>query len=167
MSYRPNAFGSYCATGSGPVCQARGIVGERLRWIVAPRKLILLETTPGGAFPFGLSGEAETVSGLLSQPFAITQCFMPRRSRDRLLRMIELGITPERGRRGSRRGKESRVLFVGDLRGGEQKCVDGHAMDRSFAILALLGAHQETGHRDSDEGGWLGVLRVSDRFRVG
>ena len=63
--------------GLGAGLPARGIVGERLRGIVALGKLFLLENAAGGAFPFGLGGQAVVAAALLAQPFAVACGFVP------------------------------------------------------------------------------------------
>jgi len=89
--------------GFGSGLPAPGIVGKRLRRFVAPGKLFLLQAAAGSTFPFGFGGEPEVASGLLRQPFAVMQRFMPRRPCDGLLRMVEVRIAPERRRRGTGR----------------------------------------------------------------
>ena len=41
--------------------------------------------------------------------------------------------------------QEAFVFGIGDLRGGQLESVDPDAVDRTFAILAGVGAHQKPG----------------------
>ena len=65
--------------------------------------------------------------------------------------MVEVGILPERRRRGGSRSEEASVFGVGDLRGGEEESVNPDAMDGTFAVLAGVGAHPEPGAGDLDQ----------------
>jgi hypothetical protein len=56
--------GSIAGDWFGTVLPTGGVVGKRLRRIVAPGKLFLLKAAAGGALPFGLCGEAEGASCL-------------------------------------------------------------------------------------------------------
>jgi len=159
--------GSVLSDWLGASLPACGVVWKRLRRIIAPGKLFLFEAAAGGTFPFGFGGKAEVASGLVTQPFAVARGIMPGGSGYGLLRVIEVGIAPERRRCGSGRNEESRVLLVCDLSGGEQERVDPYATDRFLAILAFVRSHEKNRRRDSNEGGYLGTLRISRRFRLG
>lgn len=69
--------------------------------------------------------------------------FEPREASDRLLRMVEVLVAPER-RSGQSGGVQVGCVFgVGDLSGGELKCIDPDAVDWAFAILAVRRPHEE------------------------
>jgi hypothetical protein len=69
------------------------------------------------------------------------------------LRIVEVGLAPEGWRDSSGREHESAVLFVCHLSRSEGKTVNPHMMDGTFAILAVLGTHEEIGRWDLDQGG--------------
>jgi hypothetical protein len=77
---------------------------------------------------------------------------VPRHSSDRLLRVIEIWVLTEWGRRGGGGAEEAIVFGVGDLCGGEQKRIDPDAMDGAFAILSRVGAHEEPSLADVNHG---------------
>src|SRR5579864_1615168 len=79
-----------------PVLPPDRIVGQRLRRIVSPGKLLLLKTAAGSALPLGLCRQAISPSSLHTQPFTIAACFEPGDSGHRLRWMIEVWIVPER-----------------------------------------------------------------------
>src|SRR5579862_7038344 len=97
---------------------ARGVVRARVRRVVTPRKLFLLETAAGSAFPLGFGGQAVASGRLFTQPFAVAGGFVPGRSGDRLLGMIETWIIPERRRSCTRCAEKALVFRIRDLRRG-------------------------------------------------
>ena len=56
--------GGVAGDGFGAGLPASGVVGERLRGIVAPGELLLFETAAGGVLPFGFGGQAVEAAGL-------------------------------------------------------------------------------------------------------
>ena len=102
----------------GAIEPPRRVIGKRLRRVVAPGKIFLLEVAAGGALPLGFGGKAVGAGGLGGEPVAIIVSVKPGDACYGLLRMVEIGIGPE-GRSGGRRGAEEVGVFgVGDLRGG-------------------------------------------------
>jgi len=127
------------------------IVRKGLRPFVAPWKIVLLEIAPCCSLPLRFGGQAVRVASLRRQPPAITIALEPRDAGDGLLRMIEIRAAPERRRLRSRRLKISFIFGIGDLRSGEQECVDPDMVDRQFAILTGIGPHEEPPFRNLDE----------------
>src|SRR5437588_10895972 len=60
-------IGSVTRDGLGSGLPAGGVIRERLRRSVAPRKIVLFEVAAGGAFPLGFGGKAVGAAGLASQ----------------------------------------------------------------------------------------------------
>ena len=118
------------------VLPTTGVIGKRLWWFVSPRELLLFEASPCGAFPLGLGWKPELVPSLRAQPVAVTYGFVPRNSRHRLLRMIEVRILPEWRRLRRTSPQKSPIFRIRDLRRCEKKRIDPDAMDRAFAVLA-------------------------------
>ena len=50
-------IGSIAGDGLGAGLPASGVVGKRLRRLVAPGEILLLEIATGGTLPFGFGGE--------------------------------------------------------------------------------------------------------------
>ena len=129
--------------GSGlPAC---GVVGERLRRIIAPGKILLFEIAASGALPFGFGGKTVGAGGLRGQPLAVTVGLEPGDSGDGLLGIVKILVVPERRRSRSGGAQEVCVLGIGDLRGGELEGVNPNAVDGAFAVLTGGGAHEEPG----------------------
>src|ERR1022692_1297256 len=149
--------GGVAGDGVGAGQPAGGVVRERLRRLVAPGKIVLLEIAASGALPFGFGGKTVGAAGLGGEPVAVTVGVEPGDAGDGLLGMIEILVVPE-GRRVRGRGvHEERVFGVGDLSGGEEESVNPNAVDGAFAILTGSGAHEEPGCGDGDEHGLDGV----------
>lgn len=70
--------------------------------------------------------------------------------------MIEVRIIPERRSCTGRGAQEPAILLVRDLCRSEQEGINPDAMDRPFAILPLLRAHQKPAFGD------LYQLRLDD-----
>jgi len=77
---------------------SRGVIGERLRWLVAPGEFVLVEMAAGGALPLGFGGKAVRASGLLGKPVAVTVGVKPGDSGYGLAGMVEILMVPERWR---------------------------------------------------------------------
>src|ERR1700682_816635 len=77
------------------VLPASGIIGTRLRRVVAPGELFLFFIASGGALPLGFGGQMVRAAGLSSQPFAILCGTKPGNAGHRLIGMIEIRIVPE------------------------------------------------------------------------
>ena len=106
--------------GLGSGLPARGVVGDRLRRIVAlivvdPGKIALLEIGAGGALPLGFGWKTVGTGGLLCEPVAVTVCVEPGDSGYGLLGMIKLFILPEGWRVGLRVAQEHRVFGIRNL----------------------------------------------------
>lgn len=119
------------------------VIRQRLRRIISPGELRLFKAAASSKFPFGFGGKTERTSGLRAEPFAVMRGLVPGSSSDWLLRMVEVGILPERWRDGAGCSQETVVFCVGDLRCSQVKRVDPHAMDGAFAVLPGVRAHQE------------------------
>src|SRR5258706_11397439 len=50
---------------------ARGVVGKRLWWRVAPGEIVLLEIAAGSALPLGFGGKTVAAAGLRGEPLAV------------------------------------------------------------------------------------------------
>src|SRR5215472_5104242 len=100
--------------GLRPVLPARSVMRQQLRRIISPGKLLLLLHSAHRALPLGFGWKPESASGLRTQPLAIANSFMPRHSRNGLMRMTEVWIVPERRRRARRRSQESFIFRVPD-----------------------------------------------------
>jgi hypothetical protein len=68
---KAEGVGSVAGDGLGSGLPARGVVGERLRRIVAPGEILLFEIAAGGALPFGFAGKTVGEAGLRGQPLAV------------------------------------------------------------------------------------------------
>ena len=123
---------------------------KRLRGVVTPRILSLLEAAARGALPFGFGGQVVVAAGFGAEPFAVADGFVPGDAGNRLLGMIEVGIGPAGRGWVLRRVEEANIFGVGDLRGGEVKAIDPDAVDGAFAVLAGVGAHEEEAGGDAE-----------------
>jgi len=152
----------------GTIQPARRVVGQGLRWLVSPGKLFLLQASTGGVFPFRLGRKTKVASSLRSQPFTVADRFVPRDSRNWLLRMIEVRIVPEPRRCHASRAQEPIVLRIRDLRRHEAKRIDPYAMNWPFAVLAGIGTYQEPPGRNLNESGfehgWCELRRHCSQF---
>lgn len=110
---------------------------------MSPRELFLLAAPASGALPLRLGGKAKLTFCLLAKPFAILRGFVPGDSRDGLLRMIEIRIVPKRGRQSRSCAEEDRIFSVRELRNCKEVRIDPYAVDRAFAVLSGIRAHQK------------------------
>jgi len=148
--------GSVAGHGVRPGLPAGGVVGERLRRVIAPGKIMLLEVAAGGVLPFGFGGKTKAATGLLGEPAAVAIGVKPGDACDRLLGMIEIFVAPVRWRVRSDGGQKERVFGVGDLSAGKEKSIEPDTVDRALAVLAGGGTHEEPGGGNGDEGGFEG-----------
>src|ERR1700686_1936042 len=63
--------GSVAGDGFGTGLPAGGVVRERLRRVVAPGKILLLEIAASGALPLGFGGKTVGTAGLRCEPLAV------------------------------------------------------------------------------------------------
>src|SRR5258708_9399939 len=133
------------------VLPASGIIGTRLRRLVAPGELFLFFVASGGALPLGFGGQTVRVAGLSSQPLAILCAMKPGNAGHRLIGMIEIRIVPEGWRRSGGRAEEQFILRVRDLCGCQQEGIDPDTVDGTFAVLTGVAAHQEPAFGDGDQ----------------
>ena len=133
------------------VFPAGRIIRQSLRWLVSPGELLLFQAAACSTFPLGFGRKTEMPAGLRAQPFAVVTRFVPGDRCDWLARVIEVWIVPERRRRCRCRAEIMAIIFVRDLRGRETEGVDPDSVDWAFAVLTLVGSHQEPGCRDANQ----------------
>jgi len=139
------------ADGFGAGLPASRVVGERFGRRVSPGKTSAFTSAAGGAFPFGFSGEAAGAARGRGEPVAVSNGFVPGDADDGLMRVREVCVAPERGWKFAGGAEEASVVFVGDLVDGEQKRVDGDAVNGAFVVLTFVGPHEEGTGEDGDE----------------
>src|ERR1700731_3062463 len=135
----------------GAILPASRVIRERLRRLVAPGKIFLFEIAARSTLPFRLRWKTVAAAGLRTQPLAVSIRLEPGDAGDRLPRLIQMHVVPERRRLTFGRMDEPLVFRVGDLRGCEQESVDPDTVNGPFTILPRSGAHQKPGCGDRDE----------------
>src|SRR3984893_1309403 len=122
---------------------SRRVVRKRFRRIIAPRILLLLESSPRGAFPFRFGRQAVAASRYLRQPRAVDNCVEPRRSDHGLVGMGKLGIVPMERFAMLPGSDKLLVLGVRYLANREIECVYPDAMQRPLNVLPRFAPHEK------------------------
>ena len=133
--------GGVAGYGLGAGLPARGVIGQKLWWIVAPGELFLFEAAAGGAFPFGFGGKAIGASSLRREPLAILNGLKPVDRNDRMLRLVEVGVWRDGRTGGIGCALKEFVFRVGNLSRRDREGINPDAVDGTFAVLAGIGAH--------------------------
>src|ERR1700722_3249657 len=135
----------------GAVLPSTRVTWKRLRRLVAPGKIFLFETAARSPLPFRFRGKTVAAVGLRAQPVAVSIRIEPGDAGDRLPRVIQIRIVPERRRLTLDRMEEPLIFRVGDLRGREQESVNPDAVNGPFTIVSRSRAHQKPRCGDGDE----------------
>ena len=148
---KAEGVGRGLANGFGSGLPAARVIWQRLRGSVSPRKQSAFDSTARGAFPLGFGRKPLRANGGRCQPCAVCNGVVPRDSHDRLLRVIEVGIAPERRRQLSYLAEKQGVFSICHLMRGQTEGVNPDAMNGTLVVLPVSRSHQKPTGWDGHE----------------